>query len=203
MISLRTTALVACLVVLPAVRASAEQLVTGRVSVSGSGVTVSDTVVTGPLAETLRLFVGREVEVTVSSNLVSRIISPERTELRGALDAGAFVESGRRVKLFGPAASLVPASRVCVLDVWSFAASGEACVVAVEGRTAGAWNLVHMFSDWQSPVGVIRSRRPVWVSARRDGRFHIQRGDTTGWIADSAVTLGEAPAAGMIDSIPR
>jgi hypothetical protein len=200
---LRTTLLVACLVALPAVRASAEQLVRGQVTVDASGgVTVADTVVAGPLTETLRHFAGREVEVQVStSKVVTRVVSPERTELRGALDGDAFVERGRRVTLFGPAAALVPVERVCALDVWSFGA--EACVVAVEGRTTGDWNLVHMFSQWPSPVDVIRSRRPVWVSARRDGRVHVQRGGTTGWLDEASVTLGEAPSRGIVDGVPR
>jgi hypothetical protein len=209
-ISLRTTALIACLLALPAARAVADERLKAKVDVTSNGVTLvagaTRTLVSGSLSEALRHLDGREVEVELNtSKVVTRVVSPRRTELRGTIDGGAFVEvGGRRVKLFGPAASLVPARRVVALDVWILpSGDGEACVLAVEGRTTGAWNLVHMFSDWRSPVDVIRSRRAVWVTGRRDGRLQILRGDTTGWLDEGSVTLGEAPANGIVDGIPR
>ena len=207
MTPLRTTVLIACLIALPAFRAAADERVKARVEVGESTITLitgtTRRLVSGSLSDTLRHFAGREVEVELSStNAVTRVVSPARTELRGSIDQGTFGErDGRRIKLFGPAASLVPAGRVCVLDAWVF--ESEACVVAVEGRTTGAWNLVHMFSTWRSPVDVIRGRRPVWVSERSDGRVRVQRGDTAGWVDEASVTLGEVPAHGLVDAIPR
>lgn len=190
--------------------ASAQDAVrlSAKVAVSGDTVSVGGTRVTGPETATLRLFAGREVEVEVvrSSGHVRRIQSPVQVELRGTCDrTGLTTEDRGLVKLFGPAAHLVPRDRVALVDAWLFPAAGgaapEACVVAVEGRTTGDWNLVHAYSAWKSPIDVIRSRRAVWLLGRRDGRYLVQRGGTKGWVSEDLITAGEPIRAGLAGSL--
>ena len=185
--------------------AGAEERLAGLVSVQPDGVRVGEAPVRGPLAEALRGLDGRaaEVELAADGRTLTRVLHPERTEVRGTLgdDGALLLADGARLGLFGPAAGLVPADRAAVMDVWLL--EGEACVVAVEARTTDDWNLVHLHSGWPSPVGVIRSRRPVWVFAARDGRFLLQHGATRGWVDAAQVSLGEGPAAGLIDRLPR
>jgi hypothetical protein len=194
------------LILLTALGARADEL-RGRVTTDAGGVQVGERPVAGALAPTLALFAGREVTVdatraTTGRWLVSRIVSPERLELRGRKVGAALATADHgRVTLTGPAAALVADERVCIVDAYLF--GREAVVLAVEGRTTGEWNLVHVHSRWRTPFDVVRGERPVWVVGRRDGRWLVRRGDTSGWMPGESVVIGEAPVNGLIDAVTR
>jgi hypothetical protein len=187
--------------------ARADEAVRARVRVAGDQVRLEvsgrdGVAVVGSLARPLAALDGREVVVALDGGRVTRVLAPERTVLRGARAGADFVgAAGARRGLTGPAADLVPRGRPAAVDAWDL--GDEAVVLAVEGRTTGAWTVLHLLSGWTSPADVIRGERAVWVLARRDGRLLVQRGASRGWVAATAVTLGEDPTPGITGGLPR